>query len=288
MHLPDDPRKLPLPLTCYCDDSGSHDEARVAVVSATLMSRPRCTEFNYDWKKILKEFRIEGVHMRDFVRPYGRYVALPGEMKRALFTSVAKTINLYKTYSVSVAVPQSDYKALLSTNVCRELMGPYAMAFLTVILINRECCSLRKHNSPIAYLIDKGSPHHHDQLEAAHTAILQLEKSRCEKYTGAISTDLDDKNNALQAADVVAWAYHRQLESSEFGSEFGPLLNIFNEYQLSPFGKKVRPHVIFEVPRDGITIFANLINNWISRNGDTPTWEQLSTVATNRGGRSDQ
>lgn len=76
MHHSDDPRKLSPALTCYCDDSGSHDEANVAVVGAILMNKPRSIEFHCDWQKILKEFRVKSIHMQDFVRPYERYSAM--------------------------------------------------------------------------------------------------------------------------------------------------------------------------------------------------------------------
>jgi hypothetical protein len=147
MHHSDDPRKLSIAVTCYCDDSGTHDQAEIAVVGATVMNKARFIEFNIDWEKILREFRIDKVHMTDFVRPHGRYCSMGKEMKKALFTSVAKTINSKKTYSISIAVPQADYKSLLSNRVCHELMGPYAMAFFSIVMTNRECSKVWGYNN---------------------------------------------------------------------------------------------------------------------------------------------
>jgi hypothetical protein len=101
MHHSLDPRRLSLALTCYCDDSGSHDESEFAVVGGVLMNKPRFIEFQPEWEKLLREFRIDKLHMVDFVRPYGKHCTMRPEMKKGLFRSVAKIINRYKRYSVS-------------------------------------------------------------------------------------------------------------------------------------------------------------------------------------------
>jgi hypothetical protein len=137
---------------------------------------------------------------------------------------------------------------------------------------------IRNYNNRVAYLIDKGNDNHHEQLQAAHTVVLHMEKHRGERFTGVMAADLDDNNNALQAADVVAWSYHRQLESGGLYEEFEPLLSIFKESQLPPRpdGGIARTHLKHDIPIDGIDVFASLINKWISENGEVPTWEQLS------------
>src|SRR5271155_5818064 len=277
MHHSDDPRRLSLAVTCYCDDSGSHDESLVAVVGATLMNKPRFIEFNQDWEKILKEFRIKGIHMREFGRPHGRYCTMPDEMKKALFTSVAKTINLKKDYSISVAVPQWNYATLMTVPVCKELMGPYAMAFFVLALINQTCSLQRGYNNRIAYLVDKGNDRHHEQLQGAHSVMLHLEKEQNQRLTGVMAADLDDNNFALQAADVVAWSYHRRLESGVLEDPFSPLLAIFRESQIPPRqdGGALRPHVEYQVPEGSILVFAALINQWLANTGETPTWEKI-------------
>jgi hypothetical protein len=277
MHHSDDPRHSSPALTCYCDDSGSHDQAKETVVGAVLMSRPRFIEFNEDWIKMLKEFKLISIHMQDFVRPHGRHCTMPKEMKKALFTTVAKNINRYKSYSISVGVPQADYKSMLSPAVCRGLMGPYAMAFFCIVLGNRTASMIRHYNNRIMYLVDEGNQHHHDQLHAAHTVMLWLEKNRGERYTGDMKSDFDDNNNALQAADVVAWVDHRIRESGEPGEEFSPLLNVLKESQIPARedGAVSRPHIKLNIPPDGIAVFAKIINDWINNCGDLPTWDNL-------------
>jgi hypothetical protein len=127
-------------------------------------------------------------------------------------------------------------------------------------------------------LIDKGSQHHHEQLEGAHGIMLKIEKDSGERFTGPMTSDLDDNNNALQAADVVAWAYHRTIESCEFGEEFKPLVAIFAAHQ-GP--RKKRPHIAIPVPVDGIALFAGLIDKWIRLKGRIPTWPDWHKLGPN-------
>jgi hypothetical protein len=111
MHSLDGPSALALPLTCYCDDSGSHDESAAAVVGTVLTNKEQFIGIDREWTKIKREFRIDGIHMADFVRPYGRYCTMPPEMKIALFTSVARAINENKICSVASGVPQVEFRS---------------------------------------------------------------------------------------------------------------------------------------------------------------------------------
>jgi hypothetical protein len=277
MHHSDDPQRQSLAVTCYCDDSGSHEESQVAVVGGVLMNKPSFLNFDRAWERMLHDFRIEGIHMRDFIRPHGRYVTMPLEMKIALFTSVAKAINKHKIYSVSVGIPQADFKSLLSMEVYRKLMGPYALAFLVTALINCGMAEALNYDNRIAYLTDKGSNHHHEQMNAAHTVLLGWEKKRGVKQSriGPLTQDTDENNNALQGSDAIAWIYHRILESPDHESpdlaaEFAPLLDVLREQITFQSGRKAH-HLKLEVPRDGIEVFANGINSWIGEKGELPS-----------------
>jgi hypothetical protein len=280
MHHSRDPRRMSLALTCYCDDSGSHDESEFAVVGALLMSKPRYTEFNSAWRKLLKEFRIDKVHMQDFVRPYGRHCAMAPEMKKALFATVAANVNLHKRYSVSIAIPRADFNSLLSKDVSKSLMGPYAMAFFSTVIMNRDAHLLWKLNNRVAYLVDVGRKDLHEQMTAAHAIQIRLEQAKGQDFTGAMAADTDDRIYALQAADAIAWTYHRELTASDdegrLGEEFEPLRQMFVKTSVSyPTKMELHVHIKFCCPKEGIEIFARMINGYIAQHGVIPTWQDL-------------
>lgn len=199
-----DPRRISVAVTCYCDDSGSHDDADIAVVGATVMNKQGFIDLDEAWHKLLREFRIEAIHMRDFLRTHGRYSAMPSEMKKALFTSIARAINKSKIYSISVAIPNTDFRSLFPSEAYKHFMGGYALAFLGIVIANHDLALMTGYNNRISYLVDKGSQHHHEQLEGAHAVMLKIENETGEKFTGPMASDLDDNNNALQAADVLS------------------------------------------------------------------------------------
>lgn len=281
MHHSDDPMRVSAAVTCYCDDSGSDEESKVAVVGGVIFSKRKFSPFFLGWEEMLREFRIDGIHMADFVRPHGRYCTMSKEMKIALFTSVVKVINEYKTYSVSASVPQGDYKALLSMEVYRKLLGPYALAFIGLASVNQHVARSTSYKGRIAYLVDKGSSNHHEQLEAAHTSMLEVERMRGESITGAMAGDLDDNNYALQAADVVAWTYHRKLESEEFGIDFVPLLDVLAERWVRTKGTST--HFPLDIFPENVKAFASLVKSWIKSEGRLPSWgEMLGTSLPKR------
>ena len=121
----------------------------------------------------------------------------------------------------------------------------------------------------MAYLADKGSKHHHTQLDAAHSTVMKWEKKKGHSHTGAIAFDLDERVSALQASDALAWTYHCQREYGRVEEEFVPLLELFKD-QISFTGQRRRFHISLPVPKDGIKILADGINNWISENGEMP------------------
>jgi hypothetical protein len=220
MHHSDDPARRSM--ICYCDDSGSHEECPVAVVGSILLNKEQFINLDAKWNKLLDEFKLESIHMKDFVRPDGRYSTMPREMKLSLFTSIARQIILNRLYSVSILVPQSDLKTLLSPDIYRHVMGPYSMAFFATMLLNGTIAHATHYGGRISYLVDKGSKHHHLQIDAAHTVVLELEShaEKTSRYIGSLTFDLDNNNNALQAADVIAWAYRRRKEIVPFGDDF--------------------------------------------------------------------
>ena len=264
-------------LTCYLDDSGSHEESSWVVVGSFLMNRTNFLAFDERWKEMLKEFSIDYLHMADFVRPHGRFCTWHSEMKIALFREVVRLINQHKIYSLGVAIQNSDFKALFSIEVYRKLLGPYAFGFISTMLFNCGIAQVHQLKRRVAYLGDKGSKNHHDQLDSAHTIISEWERRHGNANIGAIAFDYDDRVCALQAADAIAWTIHRQHETQEFGQDFVPLLSLF-EKQCGPTGKPIRPHHTLVVPLIGLLSFSTTINNWLIGTGEMPTLEQMMGV----------
>jgi Protein of unknown function (DUF3800) len=230
-----------LELTNYLDDSGSHDESPIVAIGGPVMSKMEFVSFDTRLTKILKQYRIPPpFHMTDFVRPNGQHVGIGKEMKLALFSDVAKAINESKVFSFAIIIPQVEFKTLLSPEVCRTVMGPYAAAFFVSVLFNQGIVShspiLSLHLERIAYLVDHGSAFP-EQLIKAHAAILEWERTtKGTSYVGTLAFDTDDRVSPLQAADAIAWSARRQ-QLGTLVEEFEPLAGMVLKNQGENFGK---------------------------------------------------
>jgi uncharacterized protein DUF3800 len=254
-----------LGLTSYFDDSGTDELSAITAIGGPVMSRIQFRAFKARWDKLLIEYRVpQPLHMQDFVRPHGKHVGMLKEMKLSLFQDVSKLINSHKLYSLSVSIPQVDFRTVLSPEICKTFAGPYALAFACGAIMHRLIGHRANHQTAIAYLIDEGSAYP-EQLLAAHLAIANMERSRNEfRYTGAIGFDSDDRVPALQVADVIAWsARRREIDKDKtLRDEFEPLLEVLSENK--PF------HLHTPVDLDGIEAFARPIIKWITTTGTPP------------------
>jgi hypothetical protein len=92
------------------------------------------------------------------------------------------------------------------------------------------------------------------------------------RHTGALATDSDDDIPALQAADAISWASRKMKIDGALPEGFETLSEVLRE-------DFILPHVTIPIPRHGIKMLANPINNWISRNGSIPL---LSDIVVRR------
>lgn len=257
-----------LGLRSYLDDSGSDDGSPLVTCGGPVMSRIQFKAFSEYWDKMYKGFvrkyRIDPpLHMCDFVGT-GKYASLRPEFKRAIFLEVSRLINTHKLYSISIAVSQKDYAEELSKDVRKNLIGPYAFAFFSLVAAN-QTLSQQVKSGPlkISYLVDTGFGHY-EQLVEAHALVVALEKKTDGfRHTGALATDSDDHVAALQAADVIAWTSRKIQVDGKLPEGIEPL----NEVLRQDF---TLPHVTIQIPREGIKMLAAPINSWISKNGDVP------------------
>ena len=77
MHHSDDPERRSAVITCYLDDS---DSERLGFIGGTVMHREQYDRLSAAWGALLYEYRLESIHMQDFIRPQGRYIGMRREL----------------------------------------------------------------------------------------------------------------------------------------------------------------------------------------------------------------
>jgi hypothetical protein len=235
-------------LTCYVDDSGTHEQSKSVVLGGLFMDHQNFVRFDKKWRTMLYRYKINSLHMTDFVRPHGIHIGMHAELKIALFTEAVAIVNARKVESVTVAIDHAEFKASVPETAYRKAFSPYVSAFLHLA---RSASERAYHSSRlyrIAYLIDQGS-FAAEQIRVAH-AIEQAWEKQHRGYirTGALAFDSDDNATALQAADMIAWSYQRKLAKKLTG-EFFPLTEIFKE-RFDAYGAPGRTHWCVPVKDD--------------------------------------
>jgi len=261
-------------LTSYFDDSGSDQLSPITAIGDPTMSKEHFVDFDREWQKILYQYRIPSpLHMTDFVRPYGKHIGMRYEMKLALFSALVAAVNKHKLWSVSVAIPQSEFQFSMTADVRKELIGPYAFAFFCSVMFSQGVAKKTMRDElVISYLIDEGSSFP-DQLTSAHSVL--VEKERREggfRHTGAMAFDTDDRVSALQAADLISWSARRRQIDGSLSDEFSVLEGVFDETSMEPSATQWRgKHAHIFIPEEGIEMWAKPIRNWIYVTGKIPS-----------------
>jgi hypothetical protein len=267
MHHSEDPGRKAFPLICYCDDSASHEPSQNAVIGGFLLSKDAFCAFNSWWLGTLHRYGVKPPFKVKNLSNIGLYP----EMRLALVRELVQIVNYHKFYSLSVLVPQKDFKSLLSMDIYRRLLSPYTFAFLSAVMVNHMymeeiCKNAPEQNGIVSYLHDAGS-HYADQLDAGYRLILEWQRNhRSSAHTGAMAVDTDDNISALQAADMIAWAINRK-STVGLVDEFEGLENLFGSVPYSsidgrPTGKS-NLHFSIDISSDGIQMLADGINLWL-------------------------
>jgi hypothetical protein len=136
------------------------------MIGGLVMNRERFKRLDDGWKQMLYKYRLDSIHMTDFIRPNGRYCGMFPELKTALFRSVAQLIQRNRAYSIVMSIPLDDFNELVPATISRPLMRPYAMAFFMVVVQNSAFAEMGGYTHRISYLVDRSN--FEDQIRDAH------------------------------------------------------------------------------------------------------------------------
>lgn len=242
---PTTPNQQAMVATCYLDDSGIEETAPVTVLAGCVLGKDAFLALSAQWSAMLRKFRINSLHMKDFIRPHGKHCGMFREMKIALFTEAIQIINKRKTYSICTHLQNLVFRELYTNEGINPPLSPYALAFIGVAIRNTRLARDIEWPDRMPYLVDQGNPHA-EQLRFGHFMITQIEKHYQLPFTGSLTFADDETNPALQASDVIAWTSRRQLSGDGLNGEFSPLSRLF-EKRYSSRGIAISPHIDYEV-----------------------------------------
>ncbi len=163
------------------------------------------------------------LHMREFVRPYGRLAYLSDEQRRDLFQDLVYLINKRKAWSMTVEIDHLEFQQFFPQGKFRKLFGVAPLAFIWCMVLNNGIINLHLLDqvAKVAYVVAKSD--FNAAMFECHAFIKSYERNADREFTGAIQFDDPAAANQLQAADMVAWANRRKVAGDLFGGGFEPL-----------------------------------------------------------------
>jgi hypothetical protein len=221
MHHSKDPRRASLVLAHYIDDSGSHEQSQIVVMGGPVFLQRDFFTFHYEWDRILSNHGVTGpIHMKDFGKdgPLGH---LAYAQRRTLLSDLVHLINSRKAYSLTVELDSTKIQAIFPTKKFRKLMSAPALAFYQCMIMDSLIARKHPQVGKVAFVVATSECNR--EIVDGHNFIQSYEERTPLEMVGALTFDTPQNVNALQAADMVAWANRRKRLGQPFHKGFEPL-----------------------------------------------------------------
>ena len=242
MHHSLDPKRRTVACAHYIDDSGSDERSKLAVVGGPVFAQKQFFEFHYEWDRIAATHEIAmPIHMKEFARPYGRLARVSDSKRKELFYDLVYLINKHKAYGLTVAVDNPEFQNLFSPQTFRSHLSSTSFAFLWCMILNHSLVKGHSRLDKMAYVIAR-SPQN-AQMTDCYNFWTSYESIEGKEFAGSLTFDTPKAANALQAADLVAWANLRKHVGRAFDDGFEPL-----ELLTRDVASDVKPSIHFHYP----------------------------------------
>lgn len=204
-------------IVAYFDDSGTHYESDIAVAACFVSDVKRWTEFENEWKPILKEAGIEEFHMADFVAYQNSFTDCSQEKHDQVIKSLIKVINKNALVGCASAVIKDDYNKHV-TGKLRDKLGHhhYTFAVQSCLSYIEEWMKGARLLQPVEYVfhfMKKGSGEITRLFEDLLAQGLAVNFG-VEPYGWAFQNQ--KLIVQLQSADILAWEAHKYMRDYQF------------------------------------------------------------------------
>jgi Protein of unknown function (DUF3800) len=221
MHHSKDSKRASLVLAHYIDDSGSHDQSQIVVMGGPVFLQRDFFSFHYEWDRILSMHGVTGpIHMKDFGKN-GRLGYLTYDQRRTLFSDLVYLINSRKAYSLTVELDSAKIQSIFPAKKFRKLMSGPALAFYQCMILDSIIARKHPQMSKVAFVVATSDCN--CEIVDGHNFIQSYEARTEFQMVGSLTFDTPQNVNALQAADMVAWANRRKGLGDTFHKGFEPL-----------------------------------------------------------------
>jgi len=201
-------------LTIYCDDSGTDEKNRSAVVAGYVSNLAQWELFAKEWNKALKDFGVKQMHRADLENFKGEFTEDRewNPTRRTVFLQRLQPIIRHRMkFPVGTAVIRKDYEEVIPEAVRNKFGGVYGWCAHTLLVKLFIWCTRpsRLHAEPIQWVFEAGT------IGQGQVDQMFRELSHVESTNWRIKGwSFQGKDVVpLQAADVLAYELFKLVEN---------------------------------------------------------------------------
>lgn len=197
--------QLPLTLSAYLDDSGTHDRSELCVVAGYISTAEKWRSFSVAWSEALaQDPPITHSHAADMLGCRGPYMGLTKEQVRGKVAKLTPIIRAHVICGVAMAIHPVLYERVMSERVHKLYRHPYILCFNMVLdCLNRMSGAIVGEAKAIVVFDDQRGlgPRAAGAFKAIHAS---------HPYIFDVQFQSDDERIPLQAADLHAWRLRKR------------------------------------------------------------------------------
>ena len=203
-------------LICHMDESGSQSTFTMA---CAISDDRKWLRLDKEWKKALDEFHVPYLHMRELIARKGPYTDWP---QYRVDSFVRRFIWIFKSHVMgwcANTVIIRDFYEVVKTDRKKKLRNPYYHAFKTcisgaLVFARDQSCA-----DSVSFVLDRGGAS--EARLAYYLALFKQIEGLPRERLGVLLFGNDERNNALQAADLLAYEvqkHHQGFDRRSFSA----------------------------------------------------------------------
>ncbi len=205
-------------LTAYCDESGTDEKNRVAVVAGYIGQVSEWREFEKQWVPVLKKrpYRVSMMHRADLETWHGEFTEDKGwdpNRRKSFLRELHPIIKSRTKVALGTAVIKKDWAEVMPSWLRRFFGGVYGWCAHECLVASRVWCERpnRGYRHPIEWIFEKGAVGQ-GQVAAMFTELeahpIYSKEYRIGPWSFACKNVVP-----LQAADTLAYEIFKQVEN---------------------------------------------------------------------------
>lgn len=219
LHRSDNPYKGFGMLQAYFDDSGTHGESLITVISGFVATTNSWTDVQGDWLAALEDYKsrygVTWYHACDVENWKGEWGKVPLDACRTASMRFASVLSKHRIMPVWAAVVNEDMEKYATSEFLERFQTPFDLCFHEAMGQLYWWSKQRAKETMINPFVAHGD--YEDRLNAAHRSYLQ--DGDFSNYIGPISFDSPRRVIQLQAADLIAYQFYHYWSEMEYPAQ---------------------------------------------------------------------